>query len=176
MRPISLSRTFAEWASSTSADTVRWDRYNAALQKGPDRFYRALKRAREVVKRAAALDTGAIEGLYEVDRGFTFTVAFETAAWEVKFARERANMFDRSLKRRCSPTITYWIWQPNLSRSQKLQSASCTKWYAAPRKHIASSRPLGSRNKPFRKGAIRYCRTTWHIHETERRTPMHRWT
>jgi Fic family protein len=41
-----------------------------------------------VVKRAAALDTGAIEGLYEVDRGFTFTVAFETAAWEIELAQK----------------------------------------------------------------------------------------
>ncbi|GAA3182740.1 Fic family protein [Blastococcus jejuensis] len=30
----------------------------------------------------AAIDTGAIEGLYEVDRGFTFTVAAEAAAWD----------------------------------------------------------------------------------------------
>ena len=47
-----------------------------------------MKRAYEVVKRAAALDTGAIEGLYEVDRGFTFTVALETAAWEVELAKK----------------------------------------------------------------------------------------
>ncbi len=80
--------TFAEWASNTSVDTVRWDRYNAALQKGPTAPTEALKRAREVVKRAAALDTGAIEGLYEVDRGFTFSVAFETAAWELKLAEK----------------------------------------------------------------------------------------
>ncbi|MGH9563036.1 MAG: hypothetical protein ACRD3S_16410, partial [Terracidiphilus sp.] len=72
--------TFKEWASHTSVDTARWDRYNAALQNRPDSSAEALRRAREVVKRAAALDTGAIEGLYEVDRGFTFTVAFETAA------------------------------------------------------------------------------------------------
>jgi Fic family protein len=30
----------------------------------------------------AAVDTGAIEGLYEVERGFTFTVATEAAAWD----------------------------------------------------------------------------------------------
>jgi hypothetical protein len=39
--------------------------------------------------RAAAIDTGAIEGLYEVDRGFTMTVARGVAAWEkVLAARE----------------------------------------------------------------------------------------
>lgn len=47
-----------------------------------------LERARNIAKRAAALDTGAIEGLYEVDRGFTYTVAFETAAWEAALSQK----------------------------------------------------------------------------------------
>jgi hypothetical protein len=32
--------------------------------------------------KAAAIETGAIEGLYETDRGFTFTVAAELATLE----------------------------------------------------------------------------------------------
>lgn len=84
--------TFKEWASSTFVDTVRWDRYNAALENRANSSAEALKQAREVVKRAAALDTGAIEGLYEVDRGFTFTVALETAAWEVELAKKGDNV------------------------------------------------------------------------------------
>jgi len=79
--------TFEEWAARTSVDTVRWDRYNATLRDRSALSPEALGRAREIVKRAAALDTGAIEGLYEVDRGFTFTVAFETAAWEMELAK-----------------------------------------------------------------------------------------
>jgi Fic family protein len=35
-----------------------------------------------VAVRAAALDTGAIEGLYNVDRGFTMTVAVQGLAWQ----------------------------------------------------------------------------------------------
>jgi Fic family protein len=84
--------TFEEWASRTSVDTVRWDRYKSALESRPAQSGEALKRAFEVVKRAAALDTGAIEGLYEVDRGFTFSVAFETAAWEVELAKKGENV------------------------------------------------------------------------------------
>lgn len=42
----------------------------------------ALERAVATATRWAAVDTGAIEGLYEVDRGFTFTVALEAAAWD----------------------------------------------------------------------------------------------
>jgi Fic family protein len=41
-----------------------------------------LQTAREIVTRAAAIDTGALEHLYEVDRGFTFTIATQAAAWE----------------------------------------------------------------------------------------------
>jgi Fic family protein len=84
--------TFAEWASRTSVDTVRWDRYYAALNGRTDLSSATLKRAREIAKRFAALDTGAIEGLYEVDRGFTYTVAFETAAWEVELANKGENV------------------------------------------------------------------------------------
>jgi Fic family protein len=84
--------TFAEWAAKTSIDTVRWERYKGELENRPNSSSDSLKRAYEVVKRAAALDTGAIEGLYEVDRGFTFTVAFETAAWEVELAKKGENV------------------------------------------------------------------------------------
>src|ERR1039458_8399458 len=74
--------TFGEWAARTSVDSVRWDRYNASLKDRTRLSPEALNRAREIAKRAAALDTGAIEGLYEVDRGFTYTVAFETRSEE----------------------------------------------------------------------------------------------
>ncbi|MGA2048417.1 MAG: Fic family protein [Terracidiphilus sp.] len=84
--------TFEEWASKTSVDTVRWDRYIASIKSRPDLSPEVLNRAYEIVKRAAALDTGAIEGLYEVDRGFTFTVAFETAAWEIELAKKGENV------------------------------------------------------------------------------------
>jgi Fic family protein len=84
--------TFGEWLSRTSVDTVRWDRYSAALRERSEASPETLRRAREIVKRAAALDTGAIEGLYEVDRGFTYTVAFETAAWEVELAKKGENV------------------------------------------------------------------------------------
>src|SRR5271155_4185105 len=78
--------TFADWASQTGVDTVRWRRYNSSLQSSAGLRPEVLNRARQIAKRAAALDTGAIEGLYDVDRGFTYTVALETAAWEAALA------------------------------------------------------------------------------------------
>jgi len=72
---------FAEWARC-QVDPVRWDRYTAILTERGKASPEQLAEAREVVKRAAAVDTGAIEGLYETDRGFTFTVATQAAIWE----------------------------------------------------------------------------------------------
>jgi Fic family protein len=84
--------TFAEWSSRASVDTARWNRYIAEIQDKSEASVDALRRAKEIVKRATALDTGAIEGLYEVDRGFTFTVAFETTAWETILAEKGENV------------------------------------------------------------------------------------
>lgn len=84
--------TFQEWAARTSVDTIRWDRYKSELQNRPKPSSDTVRRAYDVVKRAAALDTGAIEGLYEVDRGFTFTVAFEAPAWELELAKRGENV------------------------------------------------------------------------------------
>jgi Fic family protein len=92
--------TFAEWASRTTVETARWERYNTSLKARSDLSPDVLRRAREIAKRAAALDTGALEGLYEVDRGFTYTVAFETAAWEVELAKKGESvrpLFDAQL-------------------------------------------------------------------------------
>lgn len=83
---------FADWAARTSVDTVRWDRYIASLKDKSELSPEVMRRAREVAKRAAALDTGAIEGLYNVDRGLTYSVAFETAAWEVELSRKGENV------------------------------------------------------------------------------------
>lgn len=85
--------SFEVWKNRTTVDTVRWDRYVSSLKQRADALPKgALDRARNIAKRAAALDTGAIEGLYEVDRGFTYTVAFETAAWEAALAQKGDNV------------------------------------------------------------------------------------
>jgi Fic family protein len=80
---------FADWAS-LDVDRTVYDAYAGILdrlraQTEPARLERAVRTA----TRLAAIDTGAIEGLYEVDRGFTMTVAAEAAAWEAAIdARE----------------------------------------------------------------------------------------
>lgn len=131
--------TFVEWSHGLTIDTVRLERYKAGLaalraSSSPT----LLKRSLDVVKRAAAIDTGAIEGLYETDRSFTFTVATEAAYWQaaledrgphvralfesqlgaydfvLDLATERAPVAEawvRTLHERlCAPQDTYTAW------------------------------------------------------------------
>jgi len=79
--------SFDTW-SRAELDTGRWDRYSSLLASRREVSPDILRKSREVVKRAAAMDTGAIEGLYEVDRGFTFSVATEAALWEAALDRK----------------------------------------------------------------------------------------
>lgn len=79
--------SFGEW-SKTNVDAARWEHYAARLPGEGTLTSDQLNRAQEVALRAAAVDTGAIEGLYEVDRGFTFTVAMQTAMWETTLNRK----------------------------------------------------------------------------------------
>ena len=82
---------FAEWAD-IRVDETRWARYTAQLQKLRSTSPNLLGKALEIVKRAAAFDTGAIEGLYSTDRGFTFTVATQAAMWEDAIGRRGTNI------------------------------------------------------------------------------------
>ena len=73
---------FEEWAKHRTND-ARWQRYTTLLHERrtsltPEQSQDAI----EFVTRAAALDTGSLEGLYSTDRGFTITVARKAARWE----------------------------------------------------------------------------------------------
>ncbi len=91
---------FKDWAAATVVDTARWDNYYQLLQLHSKASSELLAKAVEVAKRAAAFDTGAIEGLYETDRGFTYSVAVETAVWDTRFAENTQHvrsMFEAQL-------------------------------------------------------------------------------
>lgn len=91
---------FSDWANC-SVDTVRIDHYSTELNRLKAESEETLKRALEIVKRAAAVDTGAIEGLYQTDRGFTFTVALQAAHWEAALAERGPKvrpLFESQLK------------------------------------------------------------------------------
>lgn len=75
--------TFSDWTTNVPD----WSSYEAFIVLFDEAKQAAdshrLEAAVRTATRIAAIDTGAIEGLYRVDRGFTLTVATETAAWQV---------------------------------------------------------------------------------------------
>jgi len=82
---------FVEWAN-IGVDETRWARYTTRLKELRSTSPELLGKALEIVKRAAAFDTGAVEGLYSTDRGFTFTVATQAAMWEDAVGRKGAKV------------------------------------------------------------------------------------
>lgn len=78
---------FSLW-SKCGVDEERWQRYAARIPGSGTVDRRILERALRIVRRMAAVDSGAIEGLYDVDRGFTYTVAVEAAHWQEAVERK----------------------------------------------------------------------------------------
>jgi Fic family protein len=78
--------SFAEWTSLT-LDTTRWDSLVEQLNTAKEDPAVDFQRARDVIQRAAAIETGVIEGLYPADRGFTITAAEESAIWEAALSQ-----------------------------------------------------------------------------------------
>ncbi|HYK94348.1 MAG TPA: Fic family protein [Candidatus Dormibacteraeota bacterium] len=72
----------SDW-TEVSTDVVLWDqRVSRLTEVKPLVSKGALDSATQAILRMAAVDTGAIEGLYQVDRGITYSVAFQHAGWE----------------------------------------------------------------------------------------------
>jgi Fic family protein len=83
--------SFAAWSAGISLATETLERYREILSAERAQADEAsVKRAFDIAMRAAAIETGAIEGLYQVDRGFTYTVAAQEAAWEAMLEEKGA--------------------------------------------------------------------------------------
>lgn len=90
-KPFPSYQAFA--ASTGDWDQAVYDRYLAILGVVRQRVdTTAVGAAVDQVLRAAAVDTGALEGLYDTDRGFTFTVAERTPGWEAAMDERHADL------------------------------------------------------------------------------------
>ena len=69
-------------------DEARWERHRTKLRELESKSPHLFERSRAVVKRATAIDTGSIDGLYAVGRNFTITVAINEAGWEAKLSEK----------------------------------------------------------------------------------------
>lgn len=85
---------FDEWVN-IPIGIARWEAFAAEVSsRRTEASPELLKRAQEIVERAAAIDTGAIEGLYDVDRGFTFSVAKQVTTWEAMIDQKGEDVRD----------------------------------------------------------------------------------
>lgn len=76
---------FEGWLPSYNGSLV--DEVGEQIANARERYgQEAADRAVEVASRYAAVDTGALEGLYTTNRGFTRTIAERTANWEAALA------------------------------------------------------------------------------------------
>jgi Fic family protein len=84
--------SFSEWPTEPPRAEL-WDRlcHDLARLRDAPGASSALGDARTTVLRTAAFETGAIEGLYETDRGLTFSVATKAAAWESEVTKRSAD-------------------------------------------------------------------------------------
>lgn len=163
--------SFAEWMAKSTVDSERWERYADVIRKlrgdSPDLLPRAL----EVVKRAAAWDTGAIEGLYPTDRGFTLTVAMAVTAWESLVEQKGPNvrpLFESQLKAydyvldfatHRTPVAEAWI--------RELHKVVCEAQHT-----YEVQTPIGKQHHPLPKGE--YKRNPNHV--VQRDGSIHSWS
>ena len=93
--------SFQDWVRKP-LDVSFWDQSLARLEaERSSTTPGALKQAVAFVTRLAAVDTSAIEGFYEVDRGFTYSVANEEPGWREAFAErtpQGRSMFEAQLR------------------------------------------------------------------------------
>src|SRR5947207_2719456 len=77
---------FAPWAATSTSEV--WAEYLAVLEDARrDARPEDLDRALDIALRSAALETGAIEGLYATSRGVTRTVALQGAMWHAELEK-----------------------------------------------------------------------------------------
>lgn len=78
---------FSAWAG-TRIDASAWQVRKDEVSALADQDAALYARARMVASRAAAIDTGALEGLYELDEGFTISVAMQSGIWQSAYEQQ----------------------------------------------------------------------------------------
>ncbi|HUW86992.1 MAG TPA: Fic family protein [Candidatus Paceibacterota bacterium] len=73
--------TFSEWRNVDVSLSTSDAYFNRIAKIKSEASSSQLEDAVRIATKWAAVDTGAIEGLYEVDRGFTYSVARSATAW-----------------------------------------------------------------------------------------------
>lgn len=155
---------FSDWPA-VPAHPDAWQRRQQELEQvATTSSPKQLERARETAVRAAAFDTGAIEGLYETSRGLTRTIAEQAAAWEQKLQEEApkaAPFFEAQLK-------TYELVLDVATRSIPVNEAWVRRLHeelTEPQETYTVHTPVGPQEQPLPRGE--YKRYPNHVELTD---------
>lgn len=146
--------SFEAWVSQ-APDLSTFDKFASQLEvTRDDSTPEALEDAVRTATRWAAINTGAIEGLYEADRGFTYTVAVSAAAWndihKLKGSSAAASMQDA--------IDAYEFVLDAVTRSQPISEAWIRKLHetvTASQETYSAITPLGVQEQPLPKGVYK---------------------
>lgn len=141
---------FADWPQSVPF-LRGWAGRTSELDDRAEAEPGAVEDAREVAVRAAAWDTGAIEGLYTTNRGITMTIAMQAAEWETEIAAhgaEAAALFDAQL-------ATYELVLDVATQRQPITEAWIRRLHeelTEPQETYTVHTPTGPRQEPLPRG------------------------
>jgi Fic family protein len=143
---------FSDWKAQVNG--AQWDQFCVPLreyrQTAPELFGKAVR----MVIRATAVETGAIENLYETDRGFTRTVAEESTSWEAEVALKGAEVMPL-LEGQFS---AYDYVQDMAAQQEPITEASIRKLHevmCAGQEFVDVTTPNGRGKQPFLKGVYK---------------------
>lgn len=141
---------FSEWAN-LEVDGTGWNKLQKQLARAKASVSEEVfSRAVDFTLRTAAIDTGALEGLYKTDRGFTFSVATQTIVWEAENQEQQdiRRFFEAQFK-------TYELVLDAITGSTPISQA----WIRELHRQICEAQdtyqvltPSGLQNQPLPKG------------------------
>lgn len=143
---------FSTWNISMTFE--RWEKARTLLPKKSDIPSPQLEEAFRIVRRAAAVDTGAIENLYQVDRGFTFTVAAQGISWQAAVAQmgaQSSSLIQAQLDAyELLVDLVTTAWPVNAALVRRLHEQVCAK-----QTHYTVHTPNGPEQRPLELGAYK---------------------
>lgn len=148
--------SFANWVAKTVVGEPEWDEFARLLAVRRESVSdEDVAAARTFVMRAAAVDTGAIEGLYTTDRGFTFSVAQQALHWERNLAERgplALELFEAQLR-------TYELVLDAATKNLPVTEAWIRRLHeelCSPQETYKVYTPVGVQQHPLPRGAYKH--------------------
>lgn len=144
---------FTDWAAC-KVDTSRWQHYKQRVANLSGSDKEVLNRSLEVVKKAAAIETGAIENLYVLPTGFTITAATQAAFLESAFiqANQKARSYIESQLEAYDTVLDFATQQSPIAEAwiRQLHAQICRSQDTYP-----VQTPVGEQEHPLPKGCYK---------------------